>query len=215
MHTGERNRQNVQGAHALYFNVDTIGIGLMGNYSLITPTAPDDRVAGHVDDVEVRTLGDQSHRQGAVRQLDRTTRPGLANICGHRDTYATACPGDSVESMLPSLRVQVAARVAIGATGYWITSALGEVLAFGNMPNDGGTTGFGLSAPIIGIGAHPSGRGYWLFGQDGGVFAFGDGAFPRFYGRAATQSADGRHGADGERQRLLARRPRRRRVLLR
>ena len=37
-HTGERNRLNVMGAHALHFNTDTIGIGLMGDYSDISPT---------------------------------------------------------------------------------------------------------------------------------------------------------------------------------
>jgi hypothetical protein len=184
VHTGERNLQNVQGAHALYFNTDTIGIGLMGNYSLTTPSPA--IIASLVTLMTwkcarwgINPIGNAPYvnSQGA-----RVT--GLANICGHRDTYATACPGNSVESMLPSLRVQVASRVAVGATGYWIASSLGQVVAFGNMPNDGGTTGFGLTAPIIGVGAHPSGRGYWLFGQDGGVFAFGD---ARFHGSTGAR----------------------------
>ena len=46
-HTGERNRRNVQGAHALHFNVDTIGIGLMGDYSDVAPTRRDDRRVAH------------------------------------------------------------------------------------------------------------------------------------------------------------------------
>src|SRR5690348_27105 len=37
-HTGERDHRNVQGAHSLHFNVNTIGIGLMGDYSNVAPT---------------------------------------------------------------------------------------------------------------------------------------------------------------------------------
>jgi len=177
VHTGERNRQNVQGAHALYFNTDTIGIGLMGDYSFTAPTPA--MVSALV------TLMTWKCARWGINPVGRTPIvnsqgariTSLANICGHRDTYATACPGATVEAMLPSLRVQVASRVAEGATGYWITSALGQVAAFGNMPKAGGTIGRGLSAPIIGIGGHPSGRGYWLFGRDGGVFAFGAAQF--------------------------------------
>jgi hypothetical protein len=176
-HNGERARQNVQGAHALHFNVNTIGIGLMGDYSNTPPSEA--MIASLV------TLLTWKCARWGISPLGRDAYVnsqgarvvGLANICGHRDTYATACPGATVEAMLPNLRIQVASRVAIGATGYWITSSLGEVRAFGNMPNEGGMSGRGLSAPIIGIGAHPTGRGYWLFGRDGGVFAFGNAQF--------------------------------------
>lgn len=34
-----------------------------------------------------------------------------------------------------------------------------------------------VNAPITGIAATPTGKGYWLVGADGGVFAFGDAAF--------------------------------------
>ena len=34
-----------------------------------------------------------------------------------------------------------------------------------------------LAAPIVGMAATPTGRGYWLAGADGGVFAFGDAPF--------------------------------------
>jgi hypothetical protein len=176
-HTGERNGQNVQGAHALYFNVDTIGIGLMGDYSAVAPTNA--MIASLV------TLMTWKCARWGIGPLGKSpyvnsqgaTVVGLANICGHRDTYATACPGSTVEAMLPNLRTQVASRLALGATGYWVTSMLGEVVAFGNLPNDGSTAGHRLSAPILGVAAHPSGLGYWLYGQDGGVFSFGRAKF--------------------------------------
>jgi len=34
-----------------------------------------------------------------------------------------------------------------------------------------------LARPIVGMAATPTGRGYWLVGSDGGVFAFGDAPF--------------------------------------
>ena len=36
-----------------------------------------------------------------------------------------------------------------------------------------------LAHPIVGMAATPDGKGYWLVGKDGGVFAFGD---AHFYG---------------------------------
>jgi hypothetical protein len=178
-HTGESNLKNVQGAHALHFNENTIGIGLMGDYSSVGPSA------AMVE--ALKTLMTWKCARWGIDPLGATTYfnsqgariVGLRNICGHRDTYATACPGATVESMLPGLRVQVASRVAIGATGYWIATGLGEIVAFGNLPNAGSTVGKGLNAPIVGIAGHPSGQGYWLLGRDGGVFTFGA---ARFYG---------------------------------
>jgi hypothetical protein len=176
-HTGERNGQNVQGAHALYFNENTIGIGLMGDYTAVSPT--------NAMVASLLTMLTWKCARWGIPPLGKTPYvdsqgariTGLANICGHRDTYATACPGNTVEAMLPNLRIQVAARVAAGATGYWVASSLGEVVAFGNLPNDGNVAGRHLSAPVLGVVAHPSGLGYWLFAQDGGVFAFGRAKF--------------------------------------
>jgi hypothetical protein len=37
--------------------------------------------------------------------------------------------------------------------------------------------GQALNQPVVAIAATPSGRGYWLVGADGGIFAFGDAVF--------------------------------------
>jgi SAM-dependent methyltransferase len=42
---------------------------------------------------------------------------------------------------------------------------------------------FPLRAPIVGMAATPDGKGYWLLGADGGVFAFGD---AQWYGSGTT-----------------------------
>jgi hypothetical protein len=176
-HTGESNRKNVMGAHALHFNEDTIGIGLMGNYSDIGPSAAMVEALTKLMTWKCARWGIDPLGASPYVTSEGVRVNGLHNICGHRDTYATACPGATVEGMLPNLRVQVASRVAIGATGYWIATGAGELLAFGNLPNAGSMVGVGLNAPIVGIAAHPSGQGYWLLGRDGGVFTFGTAGF--------------------------------------
>ena len=45
--------------------------------------------------------------------------------------------------------------------------------------------GQSLAAPISAMAATPDGRGYWLVGSDGGVFAFGD---AHYFGSAANQN---------------------------
>ncbi|MFC0081534.1 hypothetical protein ACFFRE_05150, partial [Aciditerrimonas ferrireducens] len=77
----------------------------------------------------------------------------------------------------------VAAAPDPGGSGLWTVSAAGAVSALGGAPNEGdmasdGFTGLTgphpLAAPIVGIAPTPSGQGYWLVAQDGGVFTFGN-----------------------------------------
>src|SRR5439155_24467847 len=141
---------NGQGAHARHFNVDTIGIGLMGDYTGVGRSAA--MVAALIRLMTWKCARWGINPTGASPYVNSqgTRVVGLANINGHRDTYPTACPGNTVEAMLPSLRAQVAARVALGPTGYWIASSAGQIASFGNLPNAGGTTGLALNAAIIG-----------------------------------------------------------------
>jgi hypothetical protein len=177
VHTGERNHENVMGAHALHFNQNTIGIGLMGDYSSASPTSAMVSALTTTLTWKVARWGIDPLGADPYVNSQGTLVHGLKNICGHRDTYATACPGATVEAMLPRLRIQVAARVALGALGYWITTSTGQVFAFGNLGNLGGVDTRPITAPILGVCARPTGAGYWLYGRDGGVFAFGDAAF--------------------------------------
>jgi len=177
VHTGERERENVMGAHALHFNENTIGIGLMGDYSSVAPTRAMVRslvtlLSWKCARWGINPLGSSPYVNSVGQRVT-----GLANICGHRDTYATACPGATVERLLPQLRIQVAARIARGALGYWIATSSGQVFSFGNLPNLGGIDARRLKAPLLGVCAHPNGSGYWLYAQDGGIFTFGDAKF--------------------------------------
>lgn len=55
--------------------------------------------------------------------------------------------------------------------------AVGDVHPYGNAVSYGGMAGKHLNAPIVGIVSAPDGKGYWLVGGDGGVFAFGSAQF--------------------------------------
>ena len=73
----------------------------------------------------------------------------------------------------------------------------------------GSTGGIRLNRPIVGIAATPTGNGYWLVADDGGVFCFGDARFlgslggltlvARIVAMAATPTGKGYWmlGADG------------------
>jgi len=172
-HTGENLGANVRGAHAIYNNAHTVGIALMGTYDTIDPPPP--MVSALV------TLLTWKCARWGINPLGRG--PFLAgngvvenifNICGHRDTSATDCPGQRVEPMLPALRVKVASR--LNGAGYWIATSVGQAIPFGGAPPVS-ASGFHLPVSTAGIAGHPSGRGYWLFAPDGSVYSFGDAKF--------------------------------------
>lgn len=60
---------------------------------------------------------------------------------------------------------------------YDVVSANGTVTTFGGAANYGGVAGTKLRAPIVAIVTTPDGKGYWLIGQNGSVFARGDAKF--------------------------------------
>ena len=61
------------------------------------------------------------------------------------------------------------------------------VIPFGDA-SDFATLTTTLASPVTGMAATPDGKGYWLVGADGGVFAFGDALY---YGSMATTALNG------------------------
>jgi len=82
--------------------------------------------------------------------------------------------------------------IGIAATntgrGYWLVTANGDVIAFGDAEFYGSMYLKHLDAPIVGITPTWNDEGYWLVGKDGGVFAFGN---ARFLGREPLDSTVG------------------------
>ena len=85
---------------------------------------------------------------------------------------------------------------------------------FGGAPSLGAPN-TALNAPIVGIAATHTGKGYWLLASDGGIFSYGN---ARFYGSTGAMHLNQPVvgiAPHAERPRLLARRVRRRHLQLR
>ncbi|HEY3240228.1 MAG TPA: peptidoglycan recognition family protein, partial [Acidimicrobiia bacterium] len=188
--TGEdAGGRGVIGAHAKGFNVGSVGVAMLGDFSgAAQPTGP-------AIDSLVRLLAWKADRHGIdPHGADAYTRSdgsqvAFPNLAGHRDVGQTACPGDRLYERLPEVRDRVAAGMT-GAPappaplpplppipGFWTVTADGRVQAHGDAPTPGDLAGVTLAAPVVAIAGTPGGGGYWLAAADGGVFAFGDAPF--------------------------------------
>jgi hypothetical protein len=104
--------QGVTGAHTSGWNSGTVGVALLGTLTThdATPAARD---------ALERLLAWEASRNGIDPEATQTfVNPvsgatiTTANIAGHRDYVATACPGDTFYPTLPAIRDDVAALVA-------------------------------------------------------------------------------------------------------
>ena len=176
VHTGEHNGANVRGGHALYHNTRTIGIALMGTYDSISPSAAMQNALVNLLAWKCARWGLDPLARGNYLASNGVTE-NLFNICGHRDTGPTDCPGSRTEPMLPAMRSRVAARLTGG--GYWIATLGGPVYAFGGVPgapNPGG--------PVVSIAGMPGASGYWLARPSGAVLPY---AGAGYYGGMSNQ----------------------------
>jgi hypothetical protein len=80
------------------------------------------------------------------------------------------------------------AALARADSGYRVSDATGTVLAFGSK-NVASSFLAQSNGEVVGMESTPSGRGYWLAGDDGGVFAYGD---ARYYGSLSGRGVHGR-----------------------
>ena len=100
-----------QGAHFSCINENTIGICLLGDFTLISPSNDAvntllNIVAYEATEHNLDVLSESYHETGDFN---------LANVAGHRDSSgstnscsSTACPGDTFYPMLDSIRIKVA-----------------------------------------------------------------------------------------------------------
>ena len=130
-----------RGAHTARYNSGAFGVCWVGDYTTRAPKVQ------QLD--ATRWLIDHLWRQGWLV-------PG-ADILGHRDVFATACPGNKLYAVLDVIRHP------------WE----------GTMPEDVPQA----QAPVVAFEVTPTGKGYWIVTADGAVFAFGD---AQYYGRVAA-----------------------------
>jgi len=103
----------VIGAHAMGFNVGTVGVAVIGNYSsaTLTPAARAALVsllAWRLDLAHVDPLSRVVRVSTGNPRYPAGTAVTLNAISGHRDTYPTSCPGSSLYAQLPAIRRAVA-----------------------------------------------------------------------------------------------------------
>jgi hypothetical protein len=84
--------QPVLGAHSLNWNTGTTGIAILGTFSSVTPS-----------DATLTTLQDLIRWKFKVHGVN-PFEVDYAHILGHRDTYATECPGQALYNYLPYTR---------------------------------------------------------------------------------------------------------------
>lgn len=109
--------RGVVAGHARGFNAGSVGIGLLGTFDTVQPTAS-------AREALMRTLSWAAahHRvnpRGAtqyVNPINAETKT-TANIGGHRDYNSTACPGGALYGLLPSIRQQVAVELVERMSG--------------------------------------------------------------------------------------------------
>jgi len=128
VYEGRYGGDNVIGGHAAQYNPGSVGIALLGNFMTEWPTQA-------AQDALVKWCAWECSRH----HIDPTGQglfvdKNLANICGHRDAMPTACPGDTLYSLLPNIRSRTAAICTPPIPGYrelWITHNTPAVLAPG------------------------------------------------------------------------------------
>ncbi|MFA6528779.1 MAG: N-acetylmuramoyl-L-alanine amidase, partial [Candidatus Gracilibacteria bacterium] len=102
IYEGRAGGEGVVGGHSAGFNVGSIGISILGNYeeSELSYDALVSLMALIQDQAEEFDID----VEGSSQFRDRV----LANVSGHRDSDATACPGENVYKLLPYIRSSVA-----------------------------------------------------------------------------------------------------------
>jgi N-acetylmuramoyl-L-alanine amidase len=138
----------IVGAHTEGHNSTGYGICLEGNFMTEQPTP----AALH------STI--QLIQEGID---DKAMIPG-PTVQGHRDVFATACPGDNLYRMIPQIKLVL---------------QRGEPVTQTPDPNL-----ITSHSPVVSLTATPTGKGYWVMTQDGAVFAFGD---AQFFGRVTVK----------------------------
>ncbi|MEU8437964.1 peptidoglycan recognition protein [Streptomyces sp. NPDC029216] len=104
----------VIGAHTLGFNTDTLGVAVIGRYTDEEAPPAATRAVARLAAWALRRYGydpagtvtlTSSLDNGRFRRGERVT---VERISGHRDVFATECPGTALYAQLPTLRTLAA-----------------------------------------------------------------------------------------------------------
>ena len=117
---------------------------------------------------------------GIVSAARTTTGRGmyLLSDTGHVYAYGDAVYRGWASAMVSGDQaVSIESYGAGSSGGYLIVTAKGYVIKYSSAPSYGDVHTVKLAGPIVGLAYTPGNKGYWLAGQDGGIFALGDAVF--------------------------------------
>jgi len=125
----------VIGAHAMGFNVGSVGVSMLGNYDTaqVTPAAKAalvSLVAWRLDLAHVDPLSKIVRISTGNPRYPAGTAVTLNAISGHRDVYPTSCPGANLYADLPAIRKAVAGTGLPKLYGPKVTGGLGGPVRF-------------------------------------------------------------------------------------
>jgi flagellar hook assembly protein FlgD len=127
--------KNVVGAHALGFNMSTVGVSLMGNFMSATPTkAQQDALVGllawRLDVAHVDPLSTVVYTSGGNAKWRAGKLVTLRAISGHRDTGPSECPGTLAYRLLPAIARRVSVTGLPKLYSPTVVGALGGPIRF-------------------------------------------------------------------------------------
>jgi SpoIID/LytB domain protein len=117
----------------------------------------------------------------------------VPGACNPNHTWSTSIPVSGIEAAWPQLgtleAVHITSRNGFGEWGGRVTamtlvgsasnvSLSGDAFAGSlGLKSDWFTVGTAITAPAVGMAPTPDGKGYWVVGRNGSLFAFGDATF--------------------------------------
>ena len=156
LHTGEDDAGNVaRGAHAKGFNSGTLGVVLLGTFDTVLPTAAARAALETLLAWESGRHGIDPLTSSVYTNPDLGTQLTLNHISGHRNVNNTDCPGALFYPTFPTLRSNVANRIA-ATVGPSVDQTPPSVTSFKTLattPTGGSSIDFGLifSEPVTGL----------------------------------------------------------------
>ncbi|HLX35568.1 MAG TPA: N-acetylmuramoyl-L-alanine amidase [Candidatus Limnocylindrales bacterium] len=156
LHDEEDLAGNVaRGAHAKGYNSGSLGIAVLGTFDTVLPTTAARNALEQLIAWDAARHGIDPTTSSLYTNPDTGTSKVLNHISGHRDVNATDCPGAAFYPTFPSLRQDVASKIA-AATGPSVDHTPPTVQDFVSLapdPTGGSSIDFGLrfSEPVTGL----------------------------------------------------------------
>lgn len=165
----------VVGAHVAGWNSGNLGVALLGTATTEEPPAPQrDALEELLADLAVRHDLDPTDTSYEFTNPSNSAQKAVAVISGHRDWVETECPGGALYDTLPSIRTDVAARIAAMPPPSTTTTSTTATTSTTTTTTTSTTTTSTVPVTTTTAPPRPARSGYWMVTDDGDVYAFGD-----------------------------------------